>query len=439
MMGNAVPDIPRLYTAIAEWLSCGMFVLLIGPRQKKIPLTIASVVYLLGIIVFMELTATITLWLWLPCMLVAFSSMVAFIKFVNQTSFHEAIYYGVMAFSVAECIASLEWQIVRYFYPEVSNMRVWVEILALVVVYGGVLFAFWKLLGLYIDKGKHLNIENKDWIISAFICAVIFGFSNLSFINISSSNMGQYSGEIAYIRTLVDVAGVSMLYAQFLSCHNNMTRRELIAVQNALQNQYAQYKQSRESIDLINFKYHDLKHQIGILREMHDVEQRSAFLDTMEADIKYYELQNKTGNSVLDTLLTGKSIYCNKHGITMTVVADGSLIDFMDAMDICSVFGNALDNAIEAALKIEDKQKRLVHITISQVKSFVMIRIQNYYEGKLIENGDYVLTTKKNAESHGYGLKSIKYSVNRYGGVLKIQSDNNWFEVKVLIPIVEKS
>ena len=55
MMGNAVPDIPRLYTALAEWLSCGMFVLLIGPRQKKTPFTIASVVYLLGIIVFMEL------------------------------------------------------------------------------------------------------------------------------------------------------------------------------------------------------------------------------------------------------------------------------------------------------------------------------------------------------------------------------------------------
>ena len=147
--------------------------------RTKAEVTIASVVYLLGIIVFMEPTATIILWLWFPCMLVAFSSMVAFIKFVNQTSFYEAIYYGVMAFSVAECIASLEWLIVRYFYPEVSNMPVWFEILALVVVYVGVLFAFWKLLGLYIDSGKRLKIENEDWIISAFICAVIFAFSKV--------------------------------------------------------------------------------------------------------------------------------------------------------------------------------------------------------------------------------------------------------------------
>ena len=64
-----------------------------------------------------------------------------------------------------------------------------------------------------------------------------------------------------------------------------------------------------------------------------------------------------------------------------------------------------------------------------------MIRIQNYYEGELIENGDYFFTTKENSENHGYGLKSIKYSVNRYGGVLKVMADNHWFEVKILIPI----
>ena len=78
----------------------------------------------------------------------------------------------------------------------------------------------------------------------------------------------------------------------------------------------------------------------------------------MEADIKKYESQNKTGNKVLDTVLTTKSLYCAKHNITFTCVADGTLLDFMDVMDICSIFGNALDNAIECELKIPDKEKR---------------------------------------------------------------------------------
>ena len=279
-----------------------------------------------------------------------------------------------------------------------------------------------------------MTIEKRDWIIAVFICVIVFGFSNLNFITINSTSPGQHFREIANTRTLVDIAGMAMLYAHFLSCRNNMVRRELDSVQNTLENQYKQYKQSRESIDLINMKHHDLKHQIAVLRRLNDSEQRSAFLDRMEADIQAYELQNKTGNGVLDTLLTGKSMYCNKHGITLTVVADGSLLDFMDAMDICSIFGNALDNAIESVLKTEEKEKRLIHVTVSRVKSFVMIRIGNYYEAELcVSDGDYI-TTKKDKKSHGYGIKSIKYTVGLYDGVVNINADNHWFELKMLIP-----
>ncbi len=433
MIGHAIPDIPRLYTAIAEWLSCGLFVLLLGPKINKVKMTVFGILYLVLLVAFMELTATITILLWIPCMLIAFFSIASFIWYCNKISFYESIFYAVMAFSVAECIASLEWQIVNYFYQDTAKMPLWFEIVAIIMIYGSALFGIWKLLRSRITD-KHITIEKKDWIISVFICVMVFGFSNLSFIGVASGSPGQYFREIAYTRTFVDIAGVAMLYAHFLSCRNNMVHRELIAVQNALDIQYKQYKQSRESIDIINMKHHDLKHQIAVLRGLNDSEQRRAFLDRMEADIKAYELQNKTGNSVLDTLLTGKSMYCGKHGITLTVVADGKLLDFMDAMDICSIFGNALDNAIESVLKTDEKEKRLIHVTVSQVKSFVMIRIENYFEGDLrIHDGDF-LTTKEDEKSHGYGIKSIKYTAARYDGVVSINAENNWFELKILIP-----
>ena len=124
-----------------------------------------------------------------------------------------------------------------------------------------------------------------------------------------------------------------------------------------MKNQYLQYKQSKESIELINRKYHDLKHQIAALRAEQDPEKRNEWLDAMEDDIKIYESQNKTGHSVLDTLLTSKSMLCNRHDIHLTCVADGALLQFMDVMDICTIFGNALDNAIECELQIPDKEK----------------------------------------------------------------------------------
>ena len=208
-------------------------------------------------------------------------------------------------------------------------------------------------------------------------------------------------------------------------------------MQNVLQNQYVQYKQSRESIDLINYKYHDLKHQIAVLRSEENPKKREEFLNRMEEEIRQYEAQNKTGNKVLDTVLTSKSLYCNKNGITFTCVADGTLLDFMDVMDICSIFGNALDNAIECEMKIPEKEKRLIHVTVSRQKSFLILRFENYYEEELQYKEGSLITTKKEKSSHGYGLKSIKYTVNKYEGAVSIDTKDHWFDLKILIPMKE--
>ena len=433
-MEHAIPDIPRIYTAVAEWLSCGLFVTLLGPKIKRLPLVIFSVLYLALISFFLEITANVLIWLWLPCMLVAFFLVAVFIMLCCRTGLREGIYYATLAFSVAECMASLEWQIANAVFRSVGYTTVPLELLILISIYGLSIFGVWLLLRKRLPKDKPINIESKDLLVGLVILVVMFLFSNLSFMTSDTATAGQYSREIANIRTLVDISGVSILYAHFLTCRNNTVKQELIAVQSTLQNQYKQYQQSRESIDIINMKYHDLKHQINMLRKMTDGDRREEILNSIEAEIKAYELQNKTGNSVLDTLLTGKSMYCSNHGITLTAVADGSLLDFMDAMDICSIFGNALDNAIESVEKIGDKEKRLIHLTVSRVKNFVMIRVQNYFEGDIKSHEGNILTTKKDKNLHGYGIKSIKYTVNRYDGVVNIQTENRWFELKILIP-----
>ena len=124
MSGNVIPDIPRLYTALAEWLSCLMLVLLLKPKVEKSKLIAYSAIYLGLIIAFMELTATVVIWLWIPCMLIAFAMMAAFIYFIAKTDYRESVYYAVLAFSAAETVASIEWQIVNYIYEDVSSMKI---------------------------------------------------------------------------------------------------------------------------------------------------------------------------------------------------------------------------------------------------------------------------------------------------------------------------
>lgn len=434
MTDNFMPDIPRIYTAIAEWAACMIFIL---PLKKRFSLwkTAAVMAVMFAVqSVFLVATGKVSIYFWIPCMIAAVLLMIGFIFFCCEISGMDAAYFGMIAFVVAEFTASAEWQVVCYFWQ--GNIPpLWKQALVLALIYGAVIWILWGILHKHLPQDGKMNISLKEYFSALLIVTAVFAVSNLSFISENTPFSGRYSFEIGNIRTMVDLGGIAILYAHLTQCCALRVRKELEAVQNVLRNQYVQYKQSRESIDLINYKYHDLKHQIAVLKSEEDPKKREEFLNRMEEEIRRYEAQNKTGNQVLDTVLTSKSLYCAKHGITFTCVADGTLLDFMDVMDICSIFGNALDNAIECELKIADKQKRLIHVTVSKQKKFLILRFENYYEGGLSYKEGTLVTTKKEKQFHGYGLKSIRYTVNKYDGAVSIDTKENWFDLKILIPI----
>lgn len=436
-MEHIMPDIPRIYTAIAEWMACMLFILPVKKRFDNAKTGALMAVFLIVQSVFLMITGSVKIYFWIPCMIIAVLLMIGFIYGCCEISLRDAGYFGMIAFVAAEFMASIEWQVVCFFWDG-TVPAVAIQGVVLAAIYGCVAVILYKMLHMHLPKDGKMGISIKEYISGLVIAIAVFAVSNISFLTENTPFSGRYSFEIGNIRTLVDLGGIAILYAHLIQCCELRVRKELEAVQNMLQNQYVQYKQSRESIELINYKYHDLKHQIALLRSEEDPKKREEFLNRMEEEIRQYEAQNKTGNKVLDTVLTTKSLYCAKHGITFTCVADGTLLDFMDVMDICSIFGNALDNAIECEVKIPEKEKRLIHVTVSKQKQFLILRFENYCEETLQYQEGTPVTTKKEKEFHGYGLKSIQYTVNKYEGAVSVNLEDNWFELKVLIPIMQK-
>ena len=293
-----------------------------------------------------------------------------FLAVCGRSDLLGAGYCTVRAFLLAEFTASLEWQLYAFFVWETKIDGFVPATIFLVVIYGAVFLLAYHLEQRVSQGGDLPRMTGRELLSAASMGLAAFLISNMSFVTANTPFTSSVEQEIANIRTLVDLAGVVILYAYHIQLFELHTRRELDAIKNILQNQYVQYRQSRESIDVINRKYHDLKHQIAVLRAEEDPARRSAFLDQMEEEIQHYEAQNKTGNSVLDTVLTGKSLYCAKHQIKLTCVADGARLSFMDVMDICTLFGNALDNAIECELSIPDKEKRLIHLEVYAKRTF---------------------------------------------------------------------
>ena len=257
-----------------------------------------------------------------------------------------------------------------------------------------------------------------------------------------SDEKGRDSKEKAKFVTLgadqqIDFGGIAILHAYQSRISEYIAEKELSAMNVILKSQYDQYRNYQDSLDLIQMKYHDLKHQITALRAESDAEKRKKWIDAMEEEVSAFENMSKTGNQVLDTILAAKIFHCRKNHIQITCVADGKLLDFIHVTDLCSIFGNALDNAIEHVIMIPEAEKRLIHLTVSAKKSFVFIKIENYCEDKIQKNeNDLITTTKADRQNHGFGLKSIRTAVEKYNGSVDFGVDQNWFELKILLPRV---
>lgn len=428
-------DIPRIYTAIAEWGACLTYIYML--KKEKFGLANFIVKSLLMLIVqclFLALTGGMSDVFWIPCMIIALGIMYVFLLIGGNMTYLGAGYCCARAFVLAEFTASFQWQIVS-MVQAAGIFDFGIEILITVVIFLGCFLVDIRLEKRFLKQEYLQQMTVKEVIAAVIMAIAIFAFSNLSFLNNNMPFAGKERADIFAIRTLVDFGGIAILHAYQSRISEYVTEKELLALNVILKSQYEQYRNYQESLDLIQMKYHDLKHQITALRAESDEEKRKQWISAMEEEISAFENMNKTGNHVLDTILAAKIFHCRKNHIQITCVADGKLLDFMHVTDICSVFGNALDNAIEHVIMIPETEKRLIHLTVTAKKGFVFIKIENYCEDKIKKTENNLIeTTKDDRVNHGFGLKSISVAVEKYNGSIDFDVNQNWFELKIILP-----
>lgn len=429
-----IQDIPKLYTALAEWLACLVFVLLLNRRWGRAATCCIMAASLTVLGVLQSWIGVAPIHLWIPGMIVAFAVMYGTMLLCCKAPAANIGFYWAIAFIFAEFAASLEWQFYSFYSSGLGDTAL-ARGIFLILFYGVTFWTVYMLQRGRLNAVGSFQVTFKEMASAMVVSIGAFLISNISYVEPNSPLSGQSRAEIFYIRTLVDLAGGVMLIVQQDRWRDMQTRMELDSIHGLLQRQYEQYRQSRENIEAINRKYHDLKHQIGVIRLEANADKREEYLNQLEFGMEGIGPMQKTGNDVLDTILFSKQLYCAKHQIVMTVVADGAQLGFMEAMDICSIFGNALDNAIESVLKLKDKQKRLIRLAVYTQNSFLMIRAENYFEEPLQEEYGEFKTTKADQERHGYGIKSIRYTAEKYGGSVSIAVKDNWFHLRVLLPI----
>lgn len=200
---------------------------------------------------------------------------------------------------------------------------------------------------------------------------------------------------------------------------------------------------AKNNYDLRKFK-HDYKHMRIVISELISQNKFSEALEMlntgyndllkMESSIKF-----NTGNEILNAILADKQIKATKSN-TVIEFSGNLPNELISSLDLCIIFGNVLDNAIEACEKISGNEPKIILVNSDYSAGLVFLTITNPVENNIKIKGDSLSTTKLDKSNHGFGIYSIKKALEKYNGQITLCCEDYKFttEINFEMPSIAK-
>ena len=210
-----------------------------------------------------------------------------------------------------------------------------------------------------------------------------------------------------------------ILLGQFSFLRRNRVEDENRIMRLLLEKDREQHQMAESTIDSINMKLHDLRHMISSIQEITDDRERGEYIEEIKQTVKSYEGMMGTGSKALDVVLAEKKLLCDRYGVGMSCIVDGQALAFISPPDLYGLFGNALDNAIESVLR-ESPDLRQISLSVRQNKNMVFVHMENACSRVVTFDRNGLVVEEDSGTAHGYGLKSMKYITEKYGGTMRL-------------------
>ena len=370
---------------------------------------------------------TVALGFLLIAVLAGFICLISF-----KLSWKELLFCGIAACSVQSISSNIASLIYIPFADSVVGKRT-LEFLVVAVVYVAAYFLFARRM----NKDGALDHIKSYRILSISLVLVLTNFViNFLYKDGTQSDTDAVSQLMLILFVLNStVICLLTLFLQFGYFGQSKLEMDNRVLDELIRLQGKQQQLSKENIEQINLKCHDIKKQIALLiASQVPLEERKKFTDEVQRTVEIYEETVHTGNEALDVLLTEKVRYCNSYKIRFAYMADGAALAFMEAADIWSLLGNALDNAIEAVRDAKEAN-RDISLKIALHGKLISITVENYCAvPPTMVKGLPLSTKKQDRYLHGYGVSSMKYIVEKYGGGMNISAENSRYMVSIVIP-----
>lgn len=348
-----------------------------------------------------------------------------------QVQFKDVLFAGVCGYATQHLAYTIITAIVELTGINTDPYRTWYIILVGIVPYIAVsILIYVFLIHRSEDQGELLNRDMRMIVLALVILVTTIFLSVL----VNSTMFQEDSAILTNVICKIygAICCTLALFIAFILSRQNWLVHEREIMENMLHNMKEQQKLSRENINIINIKCHDLKYRISKISRIQDEQEQKEYIDSIKNAVTIYDNIYKTGNDALDLILTEKSLLCNEYNIKMSSIVNGECLSMMTSTDAYALFGNLLDNAIESVNQEPNEEKRTISIQVADRTQGCHIHIDNYCPVEPTFEEGMPKTIKSNRNYHGFGVRSIKYIVEKYHGDMLMRVENHHFHVDIL-------
>jgi len=343
-----------------------------------------------------------------------------------RVNYMQAIFIGLITYCMQHLISTISYAIFFWFAKSRFDFSYYYIIMPIIQIVSEAFTVF--CIARPLSRKRSLEFNNAWVLVSSVIFILVAVF------------LSYYAGRVAvlsldmmiYIRLMSALTTVSVMIMLELNVWHTSEKNENKILRILLDTDKKRYLAAKAANEKVQIKYHDIlqrkQQRIVDYEELDEIEEnKDVLLNTFF-----------TGNRALDIILGEKASECDKNGIKFICVADGGVLDFMKAHHIYSLVNNILENAIESLRTTDNAEAKEIEFTIISKQQLCIIKESNYAERVVFDNGGIPITTKKDKEEHGYGVKSIMSVVDKYDGNIKFSFDNKVFTVMIMIPLPKK-
>lgn len=340
---------------------------------------------------------------------------------VYNGSILKRIMAAILAFSMGMVSETIIWYIFTPADPG-SQSKLMMNIVSVLMYFG---------LQLLVDHFCHLkkgDLASEKY----YLLIMVFPFLSIWFIYLLFADKVNDSLVLFGILFIILILNFFLFYLYNKIYELGKEKYEKQFLEEEVQMYARRFETMQQSRDKIRALRHDLLHHLQMLQHFAltgNTEQLVDYIGRMNEQIEIATRGVNTGNDAVDAILDFMIEKAKREGTAITVKSSIPKEEFISIYDINILLSNLLDNAIEGVKGCSDKE---IHLNIKTEQGLLCICVENQYDGILYQEENRYLT-RKNEDGHGIGLQNVSDIVDKYHGIMKIETENHIFKVNLIL------